>query len=682
MFRMDFALIGKFLSTGSRRHPTGWVGHLIKPFSALIALGIVWVTTIQIVQIYAMTIVFIGLILALVFLVTGATESSSRERVPPWDLLLAAVSIGISAYFWYHTERIVTRITLLDELSTWDVICASGLMITIIEATRRTVGVGLTSIVLLFLAYNLWGDALPGVFGHGVITYRHFLDVLAFTTDGIFGVPIRVALTYVFLFGLFGTFLSRTGGGDFFFDLASSISGKAPGGPAKVAVVSSGLYGTISGSPTADVVATGSINIPMMKKLGYPAAMAGGIEVAASTGGSILPPVMGSAAFIMAEFTGIPYAEIAIAAIIPALLYYFCVYLQVHLNSLKLGITGLKEVPDFLSTMRRGGMFLAPLLALVTALLLGYSPVFVAVFGTFAVIAVAMLKRETRLGFKSLYEILAEATLRVVPVVAACAAAGLVVGGAVDDRAWRQGDRNHFRPGGRQLVRGTGGRRHSYVVAGHGHAYSERVYSGSRADRTRANPTRRLGDGRQPVSGLFRQPLRHDSADCGRRFCGGTDRAGQPDGHRVGRGENIHHGFRCSLRFRVRQWRSAGRERLADYPCLPHRDGSGGLPLSGGGRLLEAPDRTHQSLGACYRWSRTHDTIAGAAGWRRRDRCRRPDGPAAVAGTGGWWLSRRPCPADVGSHIVDSETASLQSQDGSRRPQSLLENPSDHRRKR
>jgi TRAP transporter 4TM/12TM fusion protein len=429
MFRMDFALIGKFLSTGSRRHPTGWVGHLIKPFSALIALGIVWVTTIQIVQIYAMTIVFIGLILALVFLVTGATESSSRERVPPWDLLLAAVSIGISAYFWYHTERIVTRITLLDELSTWDVICASGLMITIIEATRRTVGVGLTSIVLLFLAYNLWGDALPGVFGHGVITYRHFLDVLAFTTDGIFGVPIRVALTYVFLFGLFGTFLSRTGGGDFFFDLASSISGKAPGGPAKVAVVSSGLYGTISGSPTADVVATGSINIPMMKKLGYPAAMAGGIEVAASTGGSILPPVMGSAAFIMAEFTGIPYAEIAIAAIIPALLYYFCVYLQVHLNSLKLGITGLKEVPDFLSTMRRGGMFLAPLLALVTALLLGYSPVFVAVFGTFAVIAVAMLKRETRLGFKSLYEILAEATLRVVPVVAACAAAGLVVGG-------------------------------------------------------------------------------------------------------------------------------------------------------------------------------------------------------------------------------------------------------------
>lgn len=419
----------KLLSNGSRRSPTNWVGQLLKPFSALIALGIVWVTTVQIVQIYAMTLVFLGLMLALVFLCTGATATSSRDRVPVFDLLLAAASIGISAYFWYHNQRIITRITLLDELTTLDLVCGSGLMLIIIEATRRTVGPGLTSIVLLFLAYNLWGDMLPGTLAHGVIDYRHFLDILAFTTDGIFGVPIRVALTYVFLFGLFGTFLSRTGGGDFFFDAASAVSGKSPGGPAKVAVASSGLYGTISGSPTADVVATGSITIPMMKKLGYSGALAGGIEVAASTGGSVLPPIMGSAAFIMAEFTGIRYADIAVAAIVPAFLYYFCVYLQVHLRSVKLGITGLKEVPGFLDTMRRGGMFLVPLLALITALLIGYSPNFVAVFGTLAVIAVAMLNRKTRLGLKALYEILAETTLRVVPVVAACAAAGLVVGG-------------------------------------------------------------------------------------------------------------------------------------------------------------------------------------------------------------------------------------------------------------
>jgi len=237
--------------------------------------------------------------------------------------------------------------------------------------------------------------------------------------------PMQMVMTKAFAqkYGI------HTGGGDFFFDIAAALSGKSPGGPAKIAVVSSGLYGTISGSPTADVVTTGSITIPMMKKLGYSGALAGGIEVAASTGGGILPPVMGFAAFIMAEFTGIAYTEIAVASIVPALLYYFCVYLQVHLRSMKLGITGLKEVPGFLATLRGGGMFLVPLLALVTALLLGYSPTFVAVIGTLAVIAVAMLNRKTRLGIKAIYAILAEATLRVVPVVAACAAAGMVVGG-------------------------------------------------------------------------------------------------------------------------------------------------------------------------------------------------------------------------------------------------------------
>ncbi len=429
MSSISLSFLSRFLTTGARRDPDSWAGHLLKPFAALVALGIVWVTTIQIVQIYAMTIVFLGLMLALVFLTTGASANSSRDRVPVWDLILAAASIGISAYFWFHNERIVTRITLLDELTAWDILCGSGLLLITLEATRRTVGPGLTSIVLVFLAYNLWGDRLPGVLGHGPIDYLHFLDILAFTTDGIFGAPIRVALTYVFLFGLFGTFLSRTGGGDFFFDAASAVSGKSPGGPAKIAIVSSGLYGTISGSPTSDVVTTGSITIPMMKKLGYSGAVAGGIEVAASTGGSILPPVMGSAAFIMAEFTGIRYAEIALAGIVPAFLYYFCVYLRVHLYSLKQGITGLDDVPGFLATMRRGGLFLAPLGALVVALLIGYSPTFVAVFGTLAVIAVAMLRRETRLGLKDLYDILADATLRVVPVVAACAAAGLVVGG-------------------------------------------------------------------------------------------------------------------------------------------------------------------------------------------------------------------------------------------------------------
>ncbi len=419
------------LTTGPRRSLDGGLGLVVKPLGALIALGIVYSTTIQIVDIFAMTIVFLGLMLAMVFLSTGATARSDRQRLPVGDLLLALASVAISAYFLYHNQRIITRITLLDELTAGDMVSGTALLLITLEATRRTVGAGITGVVLVFLVYNLWGDRLGGILGHGVIDYRHFLDIMAFTTDGIFGVPVRVALTYVFLFGLFGTFLSRTGGGDFFFDVAAALSGRSPGGAAKIAVTSSGLYGTISGSPTADVVTTGSITIPMMKRLGYSGALAGGIEVAACTGGSILPPVMGSAAFIMAEFTGIRYSEIALAAVVPALLYYACVYLQVHLRSLKLGLQGVDEslIPPIGATLKRGGLFVVPLAALIVALLLGYSPVYVAVAGTLALIGVAMLKAHTRIGLRAVYEILAETSLRVVPVVAACAAAGMVVAG-------------------------------------------------------------------------------------------------------------------------------------------------------------------------------------------------------------------------------------------------------------
>lgn len=424
--------IAPLLTTGVRRDLSGPLGSfVVKPLGALITIGIVCTTTLVVVDLFAMTIVFLGLMLGMVFLSTGATEQSDRHRLPARDLLLALASFAISAYFFYHNERIITRITLLDELTFWDVVGGTALLLITLEATRRTVGLGITSVVLVFLAYNLWGDRFSGLLGHGVIDYDHFLDIMVFTTDGIFGVPLRVAFTYVFLFGLFGTFLSRTGGGDFFFDLAAALSGRSPGGAAKIAVTSSGLYGTISGSPTADVVTTGSITIPMMKRLGYSGALAGGIEVAACTGGSILPPVMGSAAFIMAEFTGIPYAEIALAAIVPAALYYGCVYLQIHLRSLKLGLAGLDEsrIPKLGATLKEGGLFAVPLAALIVALLLGYSPVYVAAAGTLALIAVAMIRAHTRLGVRAIYEILSETSLRVVPVVAACAAAGMVVAG-------------------------------------------------------------------------------------------------------------------------------------------------------------------------------------------------------------------------------------------------------------
>lgn len=424
--------VKKFLSTtGTRRELTGPLSHVVHAYAAAIAVLVVYTTVLTYVDLFAMTIAFLAAMLSLVFLAIGPFEDSDKHKPNIVDLAASLSAIAAGLYFFIESERVITRITLLHPLTEFDLLFGSLLVVLTLEATRRSVGIGLTVIVLLFMLYNLFGHLLPGKIGHGYISYNHFLDIMVFTSDGIFGVPIRVAATYAFLFVLFGTFLSKAGGSDFFFDLAAAISGRSPGGPAKIAVVSSGLYGTLSGSPTSDVVVTGSVTIPIMKRLGYNPALAGGVEVAASTGGSLLPPVMGTAAFIMVEFTGIEYREVIISAIVPALLFYLCVFLQVHLRSLKLGLKGMssEELPELRNTLKNGGLFLVPLVVLVVALLMGYSPTFVAVFAAVSVVVVAAVRKSTRMGLVKIYYCLAETTLRMIPVVGACAAAGLVIGG-------------------------------------------------------------------------------------------------------------------------------------------------------------------------------------------------------------------------------------------------------------
>ena len=257
------------------------------------------------------------MVLVPTLLLITPSASGDGRRLPWYELVLALAALVCGAYFVTQSDSIARRITLLDPLSDYDVAAALAIILLSLEAMRRTVGIGLTAIVVSFILYNLFGDLISGPLGHGEISVTHFLDIMVFTTDGLFGVPLRVAATYAFLFVLFGTTLAKTGGADFFFDLAASLTGRARGGPAKIAVISSGLYGTISGSPTSDVVTTGSVTIPMMKRLGYNGVFAGAVEVAASTGGSLVPPVMGAAAFIMAEYTGIPYVDIAFAALLP-----------------------------------------------------------------------------------------------------------------------------------------------------------------------------------------------------------------------------------------------------------------------------------------------------------------------------------------------------------------------------
>ncbi|RXE46836.1 MULTISPECIES: TRAP transporter permease [Chromohalobacter] len=417
--------------TGTRRPLKGKLSMAVHGCAALIAIAVIYTTTIVYIDLYTMTVIFLSVMLAVLFLVINAGPKGRTDRPSLLDWVLVTASIAVGIYFFIESDRIAERITLLFPLGTADLIASSVLLFLTIEATRRTVGMGLTSVVLLFLVYNLFGHSLPGALGFREVSYNHFMDIMMFTSDGLFGVPLRVAATYAFLFVMFGTFLSKAGGAEFFYNLSSAIAGHRTGGPAKIAVISSGLYGTMSGSPTSDVVTTGSVTIPIMQRLGYNKALSGSVEVAASTGGSLLPPVMGSAAFIMAEYTGIDYRDIAIAGIIPALLYYLCVYSQVHLRSMKLGLGGLAkgETPPFKGTLKNGGLFIVPLLALSTALVMGYSPTYVAAISTFMVLVVAAFRQSTRMGPKAIWDALAVTTLRMVSVVAACAAAGLVIGG-------------------------------------------------------------------------------------------------------------------------------------------------------------------------------------------------------------------------------------------------------------
>lgn len=374
-------------------------------------------------------ILFVSGIFTILFLAIGAT-SRAPDSIPIYDWFLSTLSLATGVYFYVTSGAIADRISLLDEFTTDQFFFGSALLFLTIEATRRTTGLGLTGVVVLFLIYNLFGYLLPPPFGHRVSEFSYLLDILVFTTDGLFGVPLQVVASYVFLFVMFGTFLAKAGGGDFFFNLAALVTGNARGGPAKIAIISSGLYGTMSGSPTSDVVATGSITIPVMKRLGYRARFAGAVEVAASTGGSAMPPIMGSAAFIMAEYSGISYNTIVLAALVPALLYYTGVFAQVHFRSVKHNLRpSADEIPSAKETFKTGWVFLLPIIGIIVALILGYSPTFTAGVGVLVTILAAMILKDTRLSLWQLVEGLGATTLQILPVAGACAAAGLVIGG-------------------------------------------------------------------------------------------------------------------------------------------------------------------------------------------------------------------------------------------------------------
>ena len=365
--------------------------------------------------------------LVLIFLLYPARKSWSREKMNPLDAILAALSVVATMYLVINYKELVTRAGM--NTPTDIAIGVIGVLL-VFEATRRTVGWPMLTVALVFLAYAFLGPYMPGILAHRGVSFDELVSHLYFTTEGIFGVPMGVSSTFIFLFILFGAYLDATGLGKFFIDFANALAGWAVGGPAKVAVLSSGLMGTVSGSSVANVAGTGSFTIPMMKKLGYRPSFAGAVEAAASTGGQLMPPVMGAAAFLMAEFVGVPYIEVVKAAVIPALLYYTGIWLSVHYEAKKYGLKGTprEELPKFGPLLREKGHLALPLIVIVYLLVTGYTPMRAALYAIGLTIVCACLRKNTRITFKQFVDGLIVGAQSVLGVLIACASAGIIIG--------------------------------------------------------------------------------------------------------------------------------------------------------------------------------------------------------------------------------------------------------------
>lgn len=419
-----------FLREGERRAAPRFLRPIVSAGSVALTLFILWLGSFGAFDPYFYGSIYLSFILALTFiLVSSRRGAPARMTVSDAILSLASIAAGVFLYANFH--RIQGWISGLTPVRPEDAVIGLIVVFLVIEATRRTVGPGLLGVVLLLLGYIAFGNYIPGQFGHSSITLDRFIEQAVYSTNAIFGPPVQIAASYAFLFVLFGQLYHKAGGGEFFFQLAAAFAGRKPGGPAKVAVVASGLFGTVSGSPTSDVLTTGSVTIPLMKRLGYDSVFAGAVESVASAGGSIMPPVMGSAAFLMAEFTGIRYVEIAKSAFLVGLLYYLGVYFQVHMHSRRARLPPLpiSEVVGLGKALVHGWPYLIPLGLIIGTLLKGYTPTYAAVAAVTSTIVISWFLPGRALGPRQLLETCENVCSAVVPLTAAVAAGGLVLGG-------------------------------------------------------------------------------------------------------------------------------------------------------------------------------------------------------------------------------------------------------------
>ncbi|MDT0329080.1 TRAP transporter permease [Nocardiopsis lambiniae] len=367
-------------------------------------------------------------VLVLVLLVKPSLPGRAGRSIPAlvFDTVLIGAAFVTSLYPIVYQQELASRAGAYTDL---DWIMGLIAIVVLLEATRRTVGMVMVVMVAAFIFYAWVGPLIPGQFGHSGATIQR-IATHSYLGDGVYGLTLGVVVTFVFVFILFGALLSKTGGGSFFVGLAYVLTGRMVGGPAKGAVLSSALMGSVSGSAIANVVSTGPFTIPLMKKVGYRRHDAAGVEAAASTGGQILPPIMGAGAFIMAERTGIPYADIVKVAIIPALMYFGVMFLFVDILARKYGIGVARDsdLPRMRAVMAAGWHFLAPLLLLIVLLLNYVPPTRAGLWACGALFLVAMLRAASRLGPRDILEVFVLAARNTMPVSVACAVAGIIVG--------------------------------------------------------------------------------------------------------------------------------------------------------------------------------------------------------------------------------------------------------------
>lgn len=434
-------------------HEPRFILRAIALIGIALSLFQLWAAGVQPLGLFFQRPIHLGFILVLCFLIYPVFGPDRPRGAIGWIIDGALIVGGIVAGAWVplNIDTIANQI-FPRQIDVWMGILT---ILVVLEGARRAVGLGMTIIGVVFICYAFAGsrgefpflaDLMPGILNHRGYSLERVAAQMTLGAEGIFGIPLGVAATFVFVFVLFGAFLEVTGAGKFFIDLAYAATGRQRGGPAKAAVIASAGMGSISGSAIANVVTTGAFTIPLMKKLGYRPAQAGGIEAAASTGGQIMPPLMGAGAFLMSEFTRVPYVDIVLVSIFPAILYFGVVYLLVHIAAVKQGMTGLAaaDLPKTRSVLAEGWHFLLPLGALVALLVAGYSPMRVGFYAIGSIVAAASARRLwtffmsgptlaglvelCRRGVNLTLEALELGARNAVAVSMACAVAGIIVG--------------------------------------------------------------------------------------------------------------------------------------------------------------------------------------------------------------------------------------------------------------